>query len=149
MNNSKKPNNAIEMLNNLLNFIQEDEKEIWETPLPEVNKELAEEGIMISDFISKIKSEISKIEAKEIIKNARDKKAELLLKQSLINDKKTTFSNMTELLKQIKKILNCSDQEVLAYCRKFKDKNETDIKTLLDDLSLLDKLDSNDKPGKS
>jgi len=143
---------ATEIIKDLITFLDEAEGEsddIRTMPLSEITAELSEEGIDASSFTAMIKHKMSKIEAKEKLTEAHKKHAILLDLVRASGSNMVDSYNKTDFIKHLRKLVGASQKEALAYYRKFTKNNAADLKTLLDDLSLLDKLNSDNENQKS
>ena len=149
MNNHEPQKRATKIIEDLIAFLdgewEERENEIKSLPLSKITAKLSHEGINASSFVSMMKHKISKIEAKEQLDKAHDRyiKLDNLIRNNISS--MTDFSNKTDFVQHLKELVGLSQEEALAYYRKFTKNNTTDIKTLLDDISFLDKLGSDNE----
>lgn len=145
MSREHAPGNESEMLSCLYEFIEADLDEIKTLPLNDIGDELKSEGVDIEKIVDMVEQKIAKIKAQHILTHAHNQREECLknLPDKLKSLFKTTGKKKLEIIREIKRVFDGSQEEVLAYCRKLEGVSAHDIETLLADLELLGQLSEN------
>ncbi len=139
-----------ELLVKLIKFTQDDIEEIKSKPIEEVCKRLEKEGIDYQRVIDNAEKLIAQIKNREELKKARDKRLELMKRIFSVGSNLSEGVNSKDIpQQQFENILNGSEKEIMAYCRKFQGSNKEDIESLLNDLRLLKELEGETNVGKN
>jgi hypothetical protein len=151
MGENSSPNTTSEILKALHEFLSEPEVNSLTLPLEKINQDLRPEGINTTSLIEQVREKIAKAKAKALFAQAHKRRQYFL--EKLKNHVETSSRNVPLLKEQVLEYLSNlfadKPEIVMAYFRKFEEASESDIQSLLEDITLLDRLRANDNDSNS
>jgi len=146
MAENKIPQNATDILKLLHEFLSGSEEDVTKTPLEKLVSDLKAEGIDTTSLVKMVKERLAKAKAKEELARACEKRQQLLSKFSQKLQQVPSLAK-EQVLERVRNLMLTQPEKASAYFRKFDEANESDLQSLINDLSLLNEMGNNDVEG--
>ena len=142
MAKKKTPKNASEILKALHEFILGPEEDVTTIPREKIQADLKAEGLNPAPLVARVREKLNKMKAEEELTRARNQRKYLLDLRGKMP--KSPLALKEQILEHLRSLLANRPEMASAYFRKFEEANEADMRSLLEDLAMLDEMGKDD-----
>lgn len=143
------PKTASDILKSLNSFLLGPEEDVTLLPAEQVQGYLKSEGIDSAPLVTQVRQRIAKLKAEQELADAREKR--LRFASDINPTTNADFSpSLRDRIRGMIEMLTPENPELAAvYFRKFEESAEEDLESLLEDLTLLEKMGDEDAAKRS
>lgn len=143
------PKTASDILKSLNSFLLGPEEDVTLLQAEQVQGYLKSRGIDPAPLVSHVKQRLVKLKAEQELSEARERRLRLAnsVKPATVAD---TSPSLRDKIRDMIEMLKPANPELAAvYFRKFEESAEEDLESLLDDLTLLERMEAEDASKRS
>jgi len=139
---NNRPQNASEILDALIEFTTPSHKEILEMSSEEIKSELEEEGINVNETVENLLNVVKQNQSRSTLLLAKKERERKLAQIRNIINSIVEKADVTkdELLSELKSRFKFDNEKFLIFYRKFEEASNEDVRSLIEDLELLNLL---------
>ena len=138
------PKNASDVLRSLHEFVVGPEEDFKKMPIEQVNEYLKSEGIDPVPLVNHVRQRIAKLKAEQELAQAREQRINYAQKLSFYGEKISLADLRDRIQETIQSLTSGNSELASVYFRKFEEASDSDLESLLEDLSMLDEMAGND-----
>lgn len=143
------PKNASDVLRSLHEFIIGPEEDVTKMPIEQVHEYLKSTGIDPAPLVTHVRQRIMKLKAEQELAQAREKRMNYAQRLTSYGEK-ISLAGLKEKIQDMIQGLTTGNPELASvYFRKFEGASDSDLESLLEDLSMLEEMVVDDAQKKS
>lgn len=113
-------------------------------PIEQVNEYLKSEGIDPVPLVNHVRQRIAKLKAEQELAQAREQRINYAQKLSSFGEKISLADLRDRIQEMIQGLTSGNPELASVYFRKFEEASDSDLESLIEDLSMLDEMARND-----